>query len=269
MPCASHSPERAALAELQGLGLRDVVRDRWPNERVHLLGLPGGHVPSGPRDADRPRRRRRSSRRAAHRPGPAAGHRPRMERHRPSGLPSRRRPPPWERSHPRGDPTGTGFARSGRSPGLRVGCASGRRRRRRPARGSRPRCRSRPPASTIVPSDAAMPRSSRATTPPAQRTAAGRSPSRTVPSATRSSARPPLGRASRCETRRFRADCRPGAPHLLLDRRMPRRAPSGERGGGGYLFGVTGPMRSAVAARITLRSKDTTAALTCFAVARQ
>jgi len=27
-------PERAALAELRGLGLRDVVRDRWPNERV-------------------------------------------------------------------------------------------------------------------------------------------------------------------------------------------------------------------------------------------
>ncbi len=27
-------PERAALAELQKLGLRDVVRDRWPNERV-------------------------------------------------------------------------------------------------------------------------------------------------------------------------------------------------------------------------------------------
>ena len=26
-------PERAALAELQGLGLRDVVRDRWPEER--------------------------------------------------------------------------------------------------------------------------------------------------------------------------------------------------------------------------------------------
>jgi exodeoxyribonuclease III len=26
--------ERAALAELQALGLRDVVRDRWPNERV-------------------------------------------------------------------------------------------------------------------------------------------------------------------------------------------------------------------------------------------
>jgi exodeoxyribonuclease III len=27
-------PERAALAGLQGLGLHDVVRDRWPNERV-------------------------------------------------------------------------------------------------------------------------------------------------------------------------------------------------------------------------------------------
>jgi exodeoxyribonuclease III len=28
------SPERAALAELQALGLRDVVRERWPSERV-------------------------------------------------------------------------------------------------------------------------------------------------------------------------------------------------------------------------------------------
>jgi exodeoxyribonuclease-3 len=27
-------PERAALAELQAIGLRDVVRDRWPTERV-------------------------------------------------------------------------------------------------------------------------------------------------------------------------------------------------------------------------------------------
>jgi len=27
-------PERAALGELQRLGLRDVVRDRWPHERV-------------------------------------------------------------------------------------------------------------------------------------------------------------------------------------------------------------------------------------------
>ncbi|HEX6074824.1 MAG TPA: exodeoxyribonuclease III [Micromonosporaceae bacterium] len=27
-------PERAALAEIQALGLRDVVRDRWPSERV-------------------------------------------------------------------------------------------------------------------------------------------------------------------------------------------------------------------------------------------
>lgn len=28
------APERAALAELQALGLRDVVRDRWPEERI-------------------------------------------------------------------------------------------------------------------------------------------------------------------------------------------------------------------------------------------
>jgi exodeoxyribonuclease III len=28
------APERAALAEIQALGLRDVVRDRWPHERV-------------------------------------------------------------------------------------------------------------------------------------------------------------------------------------------------------------------------------------------
>ena len=28
------APERAALADLQSLGLRDVVRDRWPDERV-------------------------------------------------------------------------------------------------------------------------------------------------------------------------------------------------------------------------------------------
>ena len=28
------APERAALEDLQGIGLRDVVRDHWPNERV-------------------------------------------------------------------------------------------------------------------------------------------------------------------------------------------------------------------------------------------
>ena len=28
------APERAALAKLRELGLHDVVRDRWPNERV-------------------------------------------------------------------------------------------------------------------------------------------------------------------------------------------------------------------------------------------
>jgi exodeoxyribonuclease-3 len=27
-------PERAALAELHKLGLRDIVRDRWPNEQI-------------------------------------------------------------------------------------------------------------------------------------------------------------------------------------------------------------------------------------------
>jgi exodeoxyribonuclease-3 len=27
-------PERAALAELQSVGLRDLVRDRWPGERI-------------------------------------------------------------------------------------------------------------------------------------------------------------------------------------------------------------------------------------------
>jgi len=38
-------PERAALADLESLGLHDVVRDHWPNERVfNLLGLPRGHV---------------------------------------------------------------------------------------------------------------------------------------------------------------------------------------------------------------------------------
>ena len=48
-------PERAALAELQALGLHDVVRDRWPTERVFTYwDYRAGHVPSGPRDAHRP-----------------------------------------------------------------------------------------------------------------------------------------------------------------------------------------------------------------------
>jgi hypothetical protein len=34
-------PERAALAELQALGLHDVVRDRWPGERVFTTGTTG------------------------------------------------------------------------------------------------------------------------------------------------------------------------------------------------------------------------------------
>ena len=49
-------PERAALAELEALGLHDVVRERWPNEPgVHLLGLPGRDVSPGSRHAHRPR----------------------------------------------------------------------------------------------------------------------------------------------------------------------------------------------------------------------
>ena len=47
--------EREALGRLLALGLHDVIRERWPQRaRVHVLGLPGGHVPPGPRHADRP-----------------------------------------------------------------------------------------------------------------------------------------------------------------------------------------------------------------------
>jgi exodeoxyribonuclease-3 len=58
-------PERAALAELQSLGLRDVVRDRWPTERVFTywdyragmfhqdLGMRIDLVLAGPTVADR------------------------------------------------------------------------------------------------------------------------------------------------------------------------------------------------------------------------
>ena len=39
----------------EALGLHDVVRDRWPNERVFTYwDYRAGHVPPGPRDADRP-----------------------------------------------------------------------------------------------------------------------------------------------------------------------------------------------------------------------
>ena len=98
-------PERAALAKLQALGLRDVVRDRWPNERVFTywdyragmfhqdLGMridlvlatdPGGRAgargvggPAGAQGqrAERPRagdRRPRRGARRRHRPGRAA-----------------------------------------------------------------------------------------------------------------------------------------------------------------------------------------------------
>ena len=45
--------ERAALAELQALGLRDVLRDRWPNERVFTYWDYRAGMSTGPRDADR------------------------------------------------------------------------------------------------------------------------------------------------------------------------------------------------------------------------
>ena len=60
-------PERAALAELQSLGLRDVVRDRWPGERIFTywdyragmfhqdLGMRIDLVLAGARVADRVR----------------------------------------------------------------------------------------------------------------------------------------------------------------------------------------------------------------------
>ena len=61
------APERAALAELQELGLRDVVRERWPNERFFSywdyragmfhqdLGMRIDLVLAGPTVADRVR----------------------------------------------------------------------------------------------------------------------------------------------------------------------------------------------------------------------
>ena len=53
-------PERdGARRRSRRVGLHDVVRDHWPGQaRLHLLGLPGRHVPPGPRHADRPGARR-------------------------------------------------------------------------------------------------------------------------------------------------------------------------------------------------------------------
>ena len=64
-------PERAALDRLAELGLRDLVRDHWPDEQVFtLLGLPGGNVPPEPGDAHRPGPRLGTGRRSgARRPG--------------------------------------------------------------------------------------------------------------------------------------------------------------------------------------------------------
>ena len=76
------APERAALAELQALGLRDLLREALAQRaRVHLLGLPRRYVSPGPWDADRPgaRRRRRGRPKAGGvgRPAGAQGQRAR------------------------------------------------------------------------------------------------------------------------------------------------------------------------------------------------
>ena len=95
------APERAALAELQALGLRDVVRDRWPSERVFTywdyragmfhrdLGMRIDLILAGAPVADpRPRRMGRPPGAQGQRPkrprpgdrrprrGPGRGHRP-------------------------------------------------------------------------------------------------------------------------------------------------------------------------------------------------
>ena len=70
-------PERAALAELEALGLHDVVRDRWPSERVFTywdyragmfhqdLGMRIDLVLAGDAVAERGSRRRGSTARRA------------------------------------------------------------------------------------------------------------------------------------------------------------------------------------------------------------
>ena len=95
------APERAALAELQALGLHDVVRERWPDRaRLHLLGLPRRDVPPGPRDAHRPDPGRRAGGRAragglGRPPGPQGQgtERPRAGDRRPRRGPRRRHRP--------------------------------------------------------------------------------------------------------------------------------------------------------------------------------
>ena len=58
-------PERTALAELHGFRPpRRRARSLAEGAGVHLLGLPGGDVPSGPRHADRPGPGQRAGRRA-------------------------------------------------------------------------------------------------------------------------------------------------------------------------------------------------------------
>ncbi len=71
-PAAAHGGthvserERAAVATLVDLGLTDAYRASACRDRpLHVVGLPGRHVPQELRDADRPAARLRSGRRAA------------------------------------------------------------------------------------------------------------------------------------------------------------------------------------------------------------
>ena len=48
-------PERAALRDVEGWGLDDVFRRFNEPRDVHVVGLPGGGLPRGARDAHRPR----------------------------------------------------------------------------------------------------------------------------------------------------------------------------------------------------------------------
>ncbi len=107
--------ERAALAELQALGLRDVVRDRWPSRAgVHLLGLPRRDVPPGSRHADRSRAGEHAGGRQGQggMGGPAGPQGQGPERSRPRD----RRP---------GRGAGRGY-RAGHAPALRPGAAAWR-----------------------------------------------------------------------------------------------------------------------------------------------
>ena len=110
------APERAALAELQALGLRDVVRERWPSERVFTywdyragmfhrdLGMRIDLILAGAPVADRIARRLGRPA-GAQRQGPE---RPRASDRRP------RRGPGWRYRAGRAAAFGTGLPSAGR-----------------------------------------------------------------------------------------------------------------------------------------------------------